>query len=138
MSIICFEKEESDPYLAQPGLVKDFLVEQFLSKDKFKSKDDRVLRSYIDFYTENIDAICKQLSYYLDFCYREEVNSLAFTKEITILREVGDALDHRGVPTGVLGHLLTPLYWYVKYESMAGGSPYNLKGSCHGQLTFQM
>ena len=34
MSIICFEKEESDPYLAQPGLVKDFLVEQFLSKDK--------------------------------------------------------------------------------------------------------
>jgi len=115
--MFCYKKDEADPYLAQPNLVRDFLVEQFMSKDKFKQEEDRVLRPHIDFYTENIDTICKQLNFYLEFCYRQEVGSLIMSKEVVMLREVGEALDHREMAEGELGTLLTPPYWFVKYQA---------------------
>jgi len=123
-SLFCFKKDESDPYLAKPFVVRDFLVSQFMSKDKFKKLDDRLLRPHIDFYTENIDGICKQLSYYLEFCYKQEGNSLTSTKEVSLLRDLGDALDHRELPTGELGQLLTPPYWFVKYRTEEHRKPF--------------
>jgi len=125
-SLFCHRSEEADPYMAQPSHVRDFLVEQFMSKDKLKEgrEKDRVLMAHIDFYTENIDSVCKQLSFYLKYCYTEESGSLVRSKEVALLREVGDALDHREVVEGELGCLLTPAYWYAKYVSVEHSKPF--------------
>ena len=122
--LFCFSKDECDPYLAQTSIVRDFLVEQFLSKDKFKKRDEKVLHPYIDFYTENIDGVCKQLNFYLKFCYDQDEDTMRSSEEVSLLWEVGDALDHREVPAGELGQLLTPPYWFAKYETEKHRKPF--------------
>jgi len=122
-SLFCNKTERSDPYLSQPSQVRDFLVMLFVSKDKFKIEDDRMLRPFIDFYTENVDMICKQLNFYLEYSYKEG-NMLISSNEVELLREVGEALDHREVLDSQLGAELIPAYWFVKYITVEHSKPF--------------
>ena len=70
----------------------------------------------LDFYTENINTIFKQLNFFLKFCYRQEATSLSTIKEVVMLRTLGELLDQADFQIGVSSRVLMEKVVEIKTE----------------------
>eukprot|EP00092_Neocalanus_flemingeri_P024317 GFUD01026373.1.p1 GENE.GFUD01026373.1~~GFUD01026373.1.p1 ORF type:complete len:860 (+),score=265.23 GFUD01026373.1:148-2580(+) len=108
------DNKDMDPFLAQPHVVRDFLISKFQGNEMtVGGQNEPLFRRAYNFYSDNLARICKDLDWHLKASWIE--GPLKDCKEMEQLVKTALSCDER-LLSDDLALKLSPYYTYSKFR----------------------